>query len=223
MDLTVKDNFFKDPQIVRDLALSLDLSTWTIANAFDSPQGWRGMRSLPLRNYKNKILNSISQQIFNYCWIVHDLSNWRYPSWEKEFEPNTALAEPMITTYFHYAPETIKDTIENYPLRKYHQDFISCAGVIYLNPFPLLSGGTSILDGINNKIINVKNKYNRFVAYDGYELHAPSKGFGNTPDTNRLTLTFFIHEKKDRSQYEPDLNPTDYIPAKEWQHSRSNF
>ena len=98
MDLTVKDNFFKDPQLIRDLALSLDLSTWTISNTVDSSQGWRGMRSLPLRNYKNKILNSITEQIFKYSWIVRNLSEWKYPSWEKEFKPNTFLNAPMITT-----------------------------------------------------------------------------------------------------------------------------
>ena len=46
-------------------------------------------------------------------------------------------------------------------------------------------------------MINVENIYNRLVAYDGFNTHAPSKVFGNDLNTNRLTLTFFIHEKDD--------------------------
>ena len=55
--------------------------------------------------------------------------------------------------------------------------------------------GTSILDSRNTLFTNVENVYNRLIAYDGYNIHALTGCFGNSPKTDRLTIVFFIHEK----------------------------
>jgi len=203
MDITVKDNFFKDPDYIRELALSLD--HWATADTVDHPQGWRGIRSSPLKYYLSDVLDSICDQIFNYCYNVRDLKNWTYPSWETEVNPperaNNPLREPMLTGYFHQAPSYLINSLIDFPLMKYHMDYVSVAGLIYLTPEPPPMTGTSILDSKNNKMINVKNKYNRFVAYDGFNIHAVSGLFGDSKETNRLTLTFFIHEKEDEERF----------------------
>ena len=203
MKITVKDNFFNCADQLRDIALSLD--RWVKADTVEHPQGWRGLRTLPLREYKIELLDSITEQLFNYLWIVHDLNNWRYPPYTDPVNPpsrlNNFLQDPMISTYFHQAPAYIINSRVNFNMMKYHADYLSCAGVIYLTPNAPEDGGTSILDFDKNKIINIENKYNRLVAYDGFNTHAPSNVFGNDLNTNRLTLTFFIHEKDDEEEF----------------------
>ena len=59
-------------------------------------------------------------------------------------------------------------------------------------PNPPKGTGTSILDGENNKIIQVENVYNRLVCYPGTSIHAPTNLFGDTMKDGRMTFTFFI-------------------------------
>ena len=46
-----------------------------------------------------------------------------------------------------------------------------------------------------NKIVNVRNRYNRLLAYPAHFAHAPTDLFGEDFYTGRMTLTFFM--KKD--------------------------
>ena len=46
--------------------------------------------------------------------------------------------------------------------------------------------------GIENKIVNVRNRYNRLLAYPAHFAHAPTDLFGEDFYTGRMTLTFFM-------------------------------
>ena len=66
---------------------------------------------------------------------------------------------------------------------------------MYLKPNPPRRSGTSLLNGKENKIVNVRNRYNRLLAYPAHFAHAPTDLFGEDFYTGRMTLTFFM--KKD--------------------------
>ena len=98
----------------------------------------------------------------------------------------------MITTYFHRNPARTVDMLSDFYRDRFHKDFLSCAGVIFLNPDPPPMTGTSILDGRNIKFINVENVYNRLISYDGYDMHGLTGCFGDSPETDRLTIVFLF-------------------------------
>jgi len=185
-----KNNFFDNPDKIRDIALSLD--NWTFQEDVNS-YGWKGRRTECLSN-------SISLKIFDYVWDKMDLDNWCYPEWDNgNYVSNGSIAgskiiNPTITSYFHIATERSKNGYADWQDR-YHKDFLPCAGVVYLNPNPPSDCGTSIVDAYDNKFINIKNEYNKLVAYDGYYIHGASNFFGNSKTCGRMTLNFFIHEK----------------------------
>ena len=106
------------------------------------------------------------------------------------------MIQPMITSYFHQSPASTVDMLHDFWADRFHRDYFPCAGVIYLNPNPPPNTGTSILDARNNQFINTENVYNRLIAYDGFNIHGLSGCFGDCPETNRLTIVFFIHEKQ---------------------------
>ena len=185
-----KNNFFDNPDEIRDIVLSLD--NWTFQEDVNS-YGWKGRRTECLSN-------SISQNIFDYVWDEMDLDNWRYPEWDTgNYASNGSIAgakisNPTISSYFHIATEGSKNGYADWQDR-YHKDFLPCAGVVYLNSNPPSGSGTSIVDADNNKFINMENEYNKLVAYDGYCIHGASNFFGDCKLTGRMTLNFFIHEK----------------------------
>ena len=185
-----KNNFFDNPDEIRDIALSLD--NWIFQEDVNS-YGWKGRRTECLSN-------SISQNIFDYVWDEMDLDNWRYPEWDTgNYASNGSIAgakisNPTISSYFHIATESSKNGYSDWQDR-YHKDFLPCAGVVYLNPNPPSGSGTSIVDADNNKFINMENEYNKLVAYDGYCIHGASNFFGDCKLTGRMTLNFFIHKK----------------------------
>lgn len=92
---------------------------------------------------------------------------------------------------FHITTEKTRDSYPNFWQDRFHKDQHSpIAGVVYLSPDPPKNAGTSILDGKNNQFVNVENKYNRLVAYDGFRIHALSDVFGTSKETGRMTFTF---------------------------------
>ena len=61
---------------------------------------------------------------------------------------------------------------------------------VYLSPNPPPKTGTTII--INNQNKDIENKFNRLVAYPSSLTHAPSDLFGDTMETGRLTISFFV-------------------------------
>ena len=74
-----------------------------------------------------------------------------------------------------------------------HKDKSQWAGVLYLTPNAPIDSGTGIFDKHENLITMVGNVYNRMVLYRGDLLHRSIvPGFGDTPETGRLTQVFFF-------------------------------
>lgn len=213
-NITIKDNWFSDVDYVRELGINCE-TVWRVSDKPENGDGWRGIRSVKFKTIGNKELLKMEKDIFNYVWEERNLSAWRYPEWEiglqgdlkkiynikKQKLEDNPLIDPMITTYFHRSPANTVNAFWDFYTDRFHKDYISCAGVIFLNPNPPALSGTSILDARNINFINVENIYNRLIAYDGYNLHAQSGCFGDSPESSRLTIVFFIHEKVFAEQY----------------------
>jgi len=194
MKILVKDNYFENPDYIRQLALS-DTS-YRINNSIDGPQGgWKGKRTKPFR-LKNTICSCCNQLIQSSSEIDNFISEQSEQVLNLCVDYFDLFEDPLsITSYFHITTKETEHSMPDFLQNKFHVDY-NCpiAGLVYLNPNAPLSAGTSILDAKENQFINVENKYNRLVAYDGSIIHGLSELFGNSDDTGRLTFTFFIHE-----------------------------
>ena len=204
MDIFAKNDFFKNPEQLRHIALNLDWSKWNVSEEPIFGGGWRGARSPELSTYNDPILDKALKEIYSFAWDVMDLSNYTYPEWFNwdnlkedgtcEYLPNRKIKDPEIKAYFHIWRTKSNKGYQDWWSR-YHQDFIPSAGVVYLTPEAPKDSGTSIVDCIENEIINVENEYNRLVVYNGFYPHGISKSFGNNKNDSRLTLNFFIQSK----------------------------
>jgi hypothetical protein len=193
VELLIRDNYFENPDLLRDYALSLDSY-----REHSDLVAWKGKRSLPFKLENtlclccnkpvkhtteiDKLINLESERILSDSINYFNLYE-KYPS-----------EEITITSFFHLNEQDSRDYFENFSHDKFHQDYgCYAAGVVYLTPNPDSTSGTSILDGKNERIVRVENKYNRLVCYESFLLHAPSNFFGDCENNARMTFTFFIH------------------------------
>ena len=91
-----------------------------------------------------------------------------------------------IYCYYHLSVVDTKNTLENYETNIFHKDDCKYAGVVYLYPDPPENTGTTLI--IDETSHSIENKYNRLLAYDGYNIHGPSNFFGNTKKCGRIDL-----------------------------------
>lgn len=198
------DNFFEDPDEIRKIALSRN---YRYGNDNRGRDGWRGERTLPIRDLHticpccNQEINSnfYSEQelLIKYSKKILDLCKDHFKL--ERFVNNEEL---IITAYFHVSTEETLSSLPFFAQDKFHQDVFSpVAGVVYLTPDAPLNAGTSILHAEKGEFVNVENKYNRLLAYDGHRIHGFSDVFGTTRETGRMTFTFFIHSSKDNLFY----------------------
>ena len=170
-EILIKDNFFDNANELRDLALS---TRFFSAEEYNYDVGWRGYRTNEMRELDKNILEVASQQ------IKDELINFF----------NVEIIDHDCGFYFHIALTDTKNTLENFDTNKFHTDDSRFAGIVYLSPNPPPKTGTTVI--INNENKDIENKFNRLVAYPSSLTHAPSDLFGNTMETGRLTLSFFI-------------------------------
>jgi hypothetical protein len=203
IDVLVKDNYFKNPDEVRKIGLHN--KTYRINNSNELGAGWRGQRTLPIRqeidhicqycNQKKIDISSEEKFIIEESEKIFDLCSNHYNFSE------TYSEKLSIISYFHITTEKTKLSYTDLQ-DVYHKDQTPViSGIVYLTPNAPPNAGTSIVDVENHKFINVENKYNRLVAYDGSIVHGLSDFFGNCEETGRMTLTFFIHKVIDTHRF----------------------
>lgn len=199
----VIDNFFTNPDIVRDYALSLE--DWHK----DEELRWPGIRT--------KILHTFDRE-------KHDELAWSiYNSLPKNIAENCDSFEKFDVMFQLVGEEYIDGWI--------HDDGtdLHFAGLVYLTPNPPPNSGTSLYHHVTQtlnhfgeeerilkkkflskpefrkeydelkqkrhsqftEVTTVHNVYNRCVIYDARAWHCASKYFGTTKEDTRLTLVFF--------------------------------
>jgi hypothetical protein len=198
----VIDNFYKDPDMIRRLALAQEFLP---CNHPDRSGQWPGLRS--------KFLNEINPRA---C---------------EEFKDNliSNLLEGISTDYNCYFETNFQLCYETNGDSWVHFDHattwnVTHAGLVYLHPNPPENSGTIIydfnkehqpeMDEYSEKhnylwhrlnrdqdseefkkwftpSISIPNKYNRAVIYSPMAWHKSDTYFGTTLDTGRLTQPFF--------------------------------
>ena len=194
----VVDNFFEDPDAVRNFALSLDYS--------EKEDNYPGVRTELLDTINPEFFKSLSMRLFS---LLYDF--------------NIQPTGGYVQACFQLITE---DYEEGWVHSDLSTDGWCMAGVIYLTPHAPLDGGTSLYrlttsqhptqDEFKNKFylnqhvnisnyrqardtfnqhydktLEVGNVYNRLVMYNTEQLHRGDKFFGLGKDTGRLTLVFF--------------------------------
>lgn len=199
------DNFFNDPELIRNFGLSLTKKS-------DKLGEWPGVRSKPLHEIDINLNNYILLKIFS---VYFDLSfhniNWK-----------------NSVCYFQEIKKYSKNKNDLKNVGWIHQDDADLAGLIYLNPNAPLDTGTSLYNLKNEKSfvslkkqiekekfysgkkitknrynlsimknnnmfyekIRFNNIFNRLIVYDGSEFHKANNFY--IENENRLTLVFFV-------------------------------
>lgn len=158
---TVIDNFFENPDEIRNLAL---LSNYDKSS---DETGWKGYR---------KLIDNL--EISNYI-------TERLVLIDKKFR------KLQMKMFFQYSLEETKKEIKNFNKNRLHKDDSEWAGIVYLSPNPQENSGTSLCNDDGSIIENIQNLYNRFVFYRGDMLHGVENTFGNNISNGRLTLAIF--------------------------------
>lgn len=170
--ITVIDNFFEDPDSIRNIAL---LQTFYDKESHPENIGnFPGMRTDYLSKTIPDLYTELVQAEIN-CVSNHiDIS--QYSEYWTKFS-------------FSYTTQGIGIGM--------HKDFTEgwngfktfFGGVLYLTPSPPVDSGTIV----ENDVID--NVYNRYVMYNAMCLHGIQSSFGHEKNNARLVLTHFIYLK----------------------------
>lgn len=204
------DDFYDDPNAVRDWALSLDF------NDEENKDGkWPGIRTPMLHEINHIFFDTFCRKLLS---IYFDLTK---VNMEWNIVTNFQLIDPYDD------PELNKGWV-------HYDDRAIFGGIIYLDPEPDPNAGTSVGDvdfsqineedfnklqdirkdfyqgkltteyeiaeykrllNLNNELyvptVEFKNKFNRLVSFDGTTSHQANFG---TPGKKRLTQVFFVND-----------------------------
>ena len=228
--VTCMDNFYPDPDVIRQYALSLDYSRGHLDK-------YPGVRSNLIHTLNPDLFHFSCKKLFS---IFFDLKVGNF-DWQ--------VATNFQKIYPYECSDSNKQDINSGWI---HQDYSSIlAAVVYLNPIPNLDSGTSIYklkEKYNQKLFNpwtpisiqtkndfynheskfsedeylkikmehnsmfektldVKNVYNRIICYPGEYFHNHS-GFLIDTEDFRLTQVFFV------KSLESSVSPPPYMRCK---------
>jgi hypothetical protein len=217
--VTVVDNFFKDPDSIRKLALA---QKFLLNSEVPDPEKelYPGSRTDEIPLLDREIYDTLCTQVFS---IFHNFAfekvNWNVISFFQLVSNN------WNNGWIHVDNDTV------------------FAGVVYLTPDAPLDSGTSIYK-TNNKFdsvrynelqkskqlfyrkqisgeeyfkdkqecnsmfdetVKVNNVYNRLVMFDGEVYHSANEFFGDNSNDSRLTIAFFVQKLEMNSPSTPPL------------------
>jgi len=208
MPLTIVDNFYDNPNEVRELALSLDYS--------------KGVGNFP--GYRSPLISEIDLDF--YIKFVNKIVGL---FWNTKKES----LDCQIETYFQYIPGWFGSSGWTHVDQK-----TTFAGVVYLTPDIPQSLGTAVCRQRFNNIdldytirddfyagkpvnkkdyvetrdrhnfnfettLNVDNIYNRMLTYDGQTPHKENGFYGTELENSRLTQVFFAKTELGNDTYYP--------------------
>jgi hypothetical protein len=202
--ITILDNFFDNPDKIRDYALSLEFEK--------DPKGeWPGVRSKPLHEINLPLFDELCRRVLS---MYFEIETFPSPiSWHASMHFQK-VDESYVSGWVHRDDTTV------------------ITAIVYLNKNSNGNGGTSIYKLKNNillpnsselnkykldaykglidikdvqekkkennnqylEIIKVQNEYNRILAFPGGFPHAAQDFFGKKDEEPRLTLVMFFDE-----------------------------
>lgn len=178
--LIVKD-FFKNPQEIRDYALSLEY--FDKNNHPNNIGGFPGHRTRYLNDINYDLYYQICQKFYAIARKILKVDNFyeKYERWMTQF--SFSYTKKGDQSFKH------KDFEDGF------QDFNQyLAGVVYLTPNPPINSGTKLYFDENNTKIS-QNIFNNGVFYDSHMEHEPEDNFGVKKEDARMVLTTFLFLK----------------------------
>lgn len=196
--LTVIDNFYNNPDAVRELALQQD---------FEHSEYHKGKRTsfkycvdgtkekiekllgLSITDWDNQAHNMVFQYctpadplVYHYDGQTHAAVVFLTP--DAPPETGTSFFRHKKEKWLDRALEVGKNGVTSNVLRKsLEESFIGAEH-------------DDFLDGTKwEEVDRIGNKYNRFAMWDAKQIHAASKYFGNSKETGRLFHMFFFNAK----------------------------
>lgn len=164
------NNFFSNPNDVRNFAMSLDYRKRNNNEYFE------GVRSLMIKKLNANLYNSVCSKIFDEY----------YGKQPKSFSADL---------FFHKTTDNDKKDSQ-WIDDKVHTDYGIIAGIIYLTPEAPIDCGTQTYLKIDDKYIpdiKMGNVYNRLIVYPSNYYHSAMNLFGDE-NNNRLVILFFLYE-----------------------------
>lgn len=199
--ITIIDDFFEEPDLVRDYALSLDYF-------IDENSTTPGVRSKQLHEinldlfettlkkfisifYPNtqhiqwdaKMCFQLVRENFDEGWVHKDdslISGMIYLNPHPEHDGGTTIYKRK---YSHSNLKNLEEKKETFNIGNSGEKI----------PQNLVEKRKSNNDQFRETVV-VKNEYNRLIAFDSNEFHSANKFFGRTKEQTRLTLLFFIYQ-----------------------------
>ena len=188
MNIIIEDNFFDDPDKIRQIGLSQEYKVRNRINT--KTKGWEGYRARIYKECVDQRLIADDEETIKdsaYKGFIESCRNYTL----KAFNDTSDVIR--FDVYFNVTNENTGSMIKDWIHVKHHTDIgVDYAGLVYLTPNAPKKSGTSIVDFVNEKIIHVENVYNRLICYPAYYTHGVDSCFGNDIETGRMTLTFFI-------------------------------
>ncbi len=198
---TIIENFYEDPDSIREFALSQDYTYCQDRNNYKFV--YPGCRTKDIYDIDQKLHASICSKLISiFHNSEHDVMRWGLST---NFQ---SIGKKYKEGVIHTDGETI------------------FAGVLFLSPDAPLDSGTSVFRKKNNfdeqrykqisnenadkfrrgdpnvdlsyhdmfeEIVRINNVYNTLVVYEGQHFHSANRYFGDTIQNSRLTQVFFIN------------------------------
>jgi hypothetical protein len=202
--ITILDNFFDNPDKIRDYELSLEYEK--------NPEGrWPGVRSKPIHEINPLLFNELCRRVLSIYFDLEQISSGI--SWQASIQ--------------------FQKVDKSYVSGWVHTDHPSViTAIVYLNKNPNINSGTSMYKLKNNillpdsdklntykhnafkgkinienvkekkeennnqyvEVVKVHNQYNRILAFDAGLAHSAQDFFGDNDEEPRLTLVIFFNE-----------------------------
>jgi hypothetical protein len=200
--VTVLDNFFDDPDAVRELALQQKFDV-------DATGNWPGKRTRAIHEISPKLHNLICTRLFalfydyqseNINWAV-DTRFQKVDSSYKEGWVHTDSNTAVLSAIIYLTPNAnIQGGTSIYRIKK-ENSFIDVTNrdekiANYKGKMSNEDVEKYRLENNNQfeETIRVGNVYNRLVAFDAHMFHAAQNFFGDADqDNERLTLVLFTN------------------------------
>ena len=197
----IVDRFFKDPQSVRDLGLSLEFKKSEIAR-------FSGKRTDSLhlthptffRDVCNKIFNCYSLPVADFDASLHfHITGEEFGQSGWVHTDNAPEAGPGFATLIYLGPQDGEFGTTLYRLSNLNYDQNDKSVEILRQTFMTGVDCISEKEKYNSRYmetIKINNVFNRMISYDNRHPHAAAGYYGNTKNSMRLTLLAFFYQVK---------------------------
>lgn len=175
MNYIIQDNFFDDPDSIREFALSQKYYTKENHPEESGIAAFPGHRTAFFDDIGSEFYNNIHNKILPH---ISKLENVKHPS-----EKYTKFNLQISFSYTFKGANSFRhtdDIMSGYKVRY--------GSLVYLYPKPPKKCGTTLY---LKDTTYLDNKYNRFVLYKSSIEHEPTDNFGTNINNSRLVLTIF--------------------------------